>query len=173
MCLHISEQVGISLKNATSYGIEEFMKLYGLGVDCSGFVFNTLSFAFEKSGLRKEFMDSLAWPNPEKQGVNYAGAFTFASEMICKISPNELRPLDLVLIKGKTDYNHIAMIVEVEGKLMLAQSNLDSIPNGVSLSEVVLQDSGPNFSYKPQIATDWNTYIKKGIIEFRRFKFLS
>lgn len=170
--LKISEQVGIGLSNATSYGIEEFMKLYGLGVDCSGFVFNTLSHAFTQSNLEKEFMASLGWGNPDKQGVNYAGAFVFASGEISVISPAEIRPLDLVLIKESREYSHIGLIVEDERKLYLAQSNLDSIPNGVSLSEVEIQDSAPYFHFKPQIATDWNTYIERGVLEFRRFNFL-
>ncbi len=171
--LSVSEEVHISLKRATAFGVVEFMKLYGLGVDCSGFVFNTLLYTFEKLGISKEFMSSLNWANPEKQGVNYAGAFTFAGEMIPLIDPSELQPLDLILIKGSRVYNHVAMVISQNDILQMAQSNLDSIPNGVSLSQIDIKDKGPFFHFEPQIATDWNTYVKKGVIEFRRFHFLS
>src|SRR5688572_1504276 len=46
--MQISSQTHLNLVNATPYGIAEFMKLYGLGVDCSGFIYNTLYYALEK-----------------------------------------------------------------------------------------------------------------------------
>lgn len=65
--LEISQQVGINLGNAKTEGIVEFMKLYGLGIDCSGFVYQVLWYAFEKYGKLKEFTESLAWADKEKQ----------------------------------------------------------------------------------------------------------
>ncbi len=170
--IEISKQLEFNLENANPEGIREFMKLYGLGVDCSGFVFHVLHFAFEKLERLEEFINSLAWAHDEKHQVSHAGVFVFAGHASTEIAQDEIQPLDLVLINLKGEYTHMALIVEKDSTLLLAQSNLDSKPSGVTLSEINITNGGLKFSYEPQIATDWNTYFDKGIIELRRLKVL-
>ena len=166
----ISEERGPSLENASSEGIRDFMQLYGLGVDCSGFVFHVLSTAFKKIGMLDDFVNSLSWENNDKRGADYAGAFVFAAKASTELDPKDAQALDLVLITSGSEYTHVALVVEKDGGLMLAQSNIDSDPNGVTLSDVNVTNNGLHFSYKPQIAADWNTYFDKGVIEIRRLK---
>ncbi len=172
--LKIAQEHDINLKTATPEGIREFMKLYGIGVDCSGFVYQVLAYAFEKLGMLDEFINSLSWVDNEKRGVTYAGVSVFVGDASFAVKPSEIKSLDLILIKRNGNYPHIALVIEIDNKLFLTQSNLDSIPSGVTLSEIKIEKNGnPKFTYKPQISTDWNTYMNKGIIEFRRLNILA
>ncbi|EKD99612.1 MAG: hypothetical protein ACD_22C00222G0003 [uncultured bacterium] len=157
----------IDIDGATSVGIEEFMKLFGLGVDCSGFVFNTLSYAFEKIGKKEEFVNSLAWPE-DKKTVFYAGAHVFAGDNHSVIQPPELQALDIVLKHIDTNYYHIAMIVEDNGEMYLAQSDIDCYPSGINLSKIDKTKGNAPFTYESTFGQDWNLQLQEGIIECRR-----
>jgi len=100
----IAQKIGFSLKGASAEGITEFMKLYGLGIDCSGFIYNILSYALDQVGKLPDFQSSLNWSDPEKQDVDHAGTLAFAGDASQKISSDKLQSLDLLLIKEQTGY---------------------------------------------------------------------
>ncbi len=78
-----------------------------------------------------------------------------------------------MLLSGpNNNYNHISLILEQKGQLELVQSNLDCIPTGINISKFEIENEKPKFHYKPTIASDWNTYWDKGILEFRRLAIL-
>jgi len=165
--VELSEKVNSNLQKATPKGIREFMKLYGLGVDCSGFVFNVLNHAFEKENKLDLFLNSLNWGDPEKKQVNYAGDHVFKEKASTKIKISDVQPLDLVCSK-----EHIAIMVEISKELFVAQSALDSKSSGVNLSKFSPESNLP-FNYLSTFGINWNELLKQGKIEFRRLKVLS
>lgn len=169
----VLEQVGFSLNQATSQGTAELMKLFGIGIDCSGFVYNSLAYAFEKQGQLAEFNNSLAWAETTEQRVSRAGAFVFAGKASIPVEPSNLQPLDLVLIGSEGDYKHIALIVEEQGKLKIAQSAIGVFPAGVTVTELVINNNSPIFSYKPNLGVCWEELYSRGRLGFFRLKLLS
>lgn len=169
----ISEKVGFSLSDATEDGVIEFMKLFGLGVDCAGLVYHMLSFAFQKNGKFDEFENSLAWGDPEKRGASRAGAFVFAKTASNVVEPSELQPLDFILIKGWTkEYVHIAIVLEKNKEFFVVQSSIASIPTGVNVTKLFINDGKPQFEYKPTIGKEWENLYREGTVEFRRLSIL-
>lgn len=170
--IQILENVGLSLRGATKEGISEFMKLYGLGIDCSGFVYNVLSYAFEKVDKLEKFNESLEWASKEqeKHNVFYAGAFVFAGKASRKISLNKLQPLDLLSIRNKENHSHIGMLVNQSGKLKLTQSSISTIPTGVTVTKFSIKDGRPIFGFKASLGSDWGKLYEGGRLEFRRLR---
>ncbi len=166
----IAQQIGFSLEKASPEGIVEFMKLYGLGVDCSGFVYNVLGYAFEKIGKLPDFTSSLNWSDPEKQDVAHAGTMAFAADASQKVSSDKLQPLDLLLIREQTGYSHLGLLVEKSGTLYLAQSSIGTTPTGVTLNKIVKKDGKPRFEFETTVGPNWNTLLLNGRLEFRRLK---
>lgn len=155
---------GYNIARSTPEGIAEFMKLFGLGVDCSGFVFNVLDFVYSRF-ISEGFVSVLNWESEGKTGVNYAGA-TFFARRSERVEPSEVQPLDMVLYHDGGNYSHIGLILRNEQGLCVAQSNIDSLPTGVSVSNLSISNNRPDFSYTPAIGLPWNDYIEQ--LEFRR-----
>jgi hypothetical protein len=171
----ISEIVGLPLEGSSAESITDFMKLYGLGIDCSGFVYNTLDYAFRKQGYPNLLNELLDWEDPAKRSVYRAGTFTFASKASEVIKPQEVRPLDLVLLKlsDLRTYNHIALTLrdgDVEGEgLVVVQSSLNT-PTGVNITKMALNNGVPVFDYIPDFGKRWAELYECGRLEFRRLK---
>ncbi|OGC52186.1 hypothetical protein A2982_01730 [candidate division WWE3 bacterium RIFCSPLOWO2_01_FULL_39_13] len=167
----LSDRVGLSLKNATKNGVGEFMKLYGLGIDCSGFVYNLLEYAFHKTSLGNEFEASLDWRDEKKMGANYAGTFVFAGKASNPITVDQARPLDLVFIKDKSKHLHMGIFLFFDRLgLCLAQSSLVTIPSGVTRTSFRVRNKKPVFGFRPSIGSMWERLYQKGILEVRRLK---
>jgi hypothetical protein len=166
----LAEKVDFILENANEYGIVEFMKLFGLGVDCSGFVFNVLKYAFEKEGRLDWFMQQLAWTNSEKRGVNYAGVFVFASEKLPIINPSDIRPLDLLLLKSRStgQYVHMALAYEDNSQLQIAESSINSDPTGIHITKVTINNGKPYFNGNLAMGKSFDKHIESGALEIRR-----
>lgn len=156
----------------TEYGVREFMKQYGLGVDCSGFVFHVLHDAFQSENMNDAFLNSLNW-NQESHDVDHAGAFTFASPTSFLVQPKEVRPLDLILIRNGSTYSHIALIVEQESSLYIAQSSAMTNPTGVTLTPFSVTEDEPHFAVHEAIGTSWHNLYAEGVLEFRRLQVLT
>lgn len=171
--LIISNKVGLPLKNASPEVVKQFMKLYGLGIDCSGFIYQTLSYAFGKIGKLQQFNDSLSWENPKFQTAYRAGVFVFAGEASGLIRPEEANSLDVICIKKRNgEYGHIALLVRQNNKLMIAQSEVSVVPDGVNLSNFYVDREMSHFGFKPEIGKSWQQLYKEGTLEFRRLKIL-
>jgi len=171
----ISEQVGLPLSKSDPDTIVEFMKLYALGVDCSGFVYNVLSYAFEKEGKFNLFTQSLDWSDKNKQSAGGAGAFVFAGNASDVIDPSLMREQDLILIKGrKSQYVHIGiMLRKDDGNLVVAQSSAGRAPYGVREDTIKPTQEGFKVDYQPAIGDQWETLYQNDRLEFRRLKVLS
>ncbi len=167
----ISNMVGLPLYGATSYGISEFMKLYGLGIDCSGFVYNVLKYAFTECSNEELFSSSLDWREEGKTGVNYAGVFVFAGKASERMDPDKVQPLDLVFIKGiDKQYSHMGILLLEGSKLKLFQSSLVTDPVGVTATDYSFSGGQPVFGFAPTIGSRWDELYKKGKVEFRRLR---
>jgi len=170
----ISDKVGFSLMGATACGILEFMKLYGLGVDCSGFVYNVLKHAFAKCLKGDLLGQSLDWCDENKTGVNYSGVYVFAGKASGLVNYSEVRPLDLVLIKdGGGKYSHIGVFLLDGNKLRLFQSSIITNPTGVTATDYSFDRVGPVFGFVPAIGSKWENLYKGGGLEFRRLHVLA
>jgi len=116
----IAKMEEVDLDKATAAGIGEFMRVYGLGVDCSGFVYNVLTGA----GIKFE------------REVFKAGAFTFAGKVSRQITDQEVQSTDLILVKKiNGEYSHVALVLEKGGELWICQSTSRVSPAGVVVSK--------------------------------------
>jgi hypothetical protein len=168
----ICSENGIDLKGTKKEVIAEFMKLYGIGIDCSGFVYNVLDYAFGKLGSLEELKKRLAWQDIQKQTPSRAGVFIFKGSASSVISAKEARPLDLICISFQ-NYDHIGMLIDAADKLKVAQSTIGVLPTGVNLSSFSVSSRGiPVFGYQPDDTDNWEKLYKNGKLEFRRLKVL-
>ncbi len=167
----LAEVHGYNLANSTAEGIVEFMKLFGLGVDCSGFVYHVLDFAWSAVVGHDRFVAGFAWPSDNQKGVNYAGT-QFLAANSSLVEPNDVQPLDLVCIHQDQVYSHIGLILKDDQGWQIVQSNISNLPTGLNVSGLQIKDGAVNFEYKPAIGRAWNDY-KDSTIEFRRLSLVN
>ncbi len=170
--VNISESVGLSLKDSNPEVIQEFMKLYGLGIDCSGFVYNVLEYSLIKAGDSRLLVNILDWTDSITKDVFNAGSRVFAGKASIIINLKDIIPLDLILIRSqKTNrYVHVALILNNEetNQLIVSQSTLTNYPTGVKTNHLKIENNLPLFGYKPEIGLSWEELYHKGNLEFRR-----
>ena len=170
----LAEERGFNLQKVSEEGIREIMKLLGLGIDCSGYIYNVLLGGFRSIDMEEEFVNSLLWGDPARTGVSKASASIFAGSSSSLITDLEsLSDLDLLLLKNReAKYTHIAMVLRDDEKFELTQSIFTVLPNGVRVDKLCVENNFPRFGFKVDMGTDWETLYKRGQIEFRRLKIL-
>lgn len=168
--LEITNKIGLQLSDSEPEVVVEMLKHIGLGIDCSGLVFNLLGYAFEAKGKKQDFIDSLDWFESDKKAASRAGAFVFAGSASIIVEPRDLRSLDLILIKdSKNRYTHIALLVGGENNdFEVIQSSLVTVPTGINVSKMRVEDNKPVFEYKPGLGRTWEEKFEKKELEFRR-----
>lgn len=124
----------IDSKNITVNQIENAMRFFGLGVDCSGFVFNVLNYAFNKN-IKRDFLEkSLRLDSryyvkgilrKEKLDRFNTSVKMFFSELNSHtIAFEDLSPADLIITNKNKDW-HIKLVQKVgRSNLVLCESNL-------------------------------------------------
>jgi hypothetical protein len=165
----IAQEWDLDICNAPRDIVTEFMKSAGLGIDCSGFVFNTLSYAYDALGMKDKFLDSLSWIGGERNAFK-AGVFSFAGKSKV-VNHKEAEPLDVIVLRSvRTDrFAHVALILEKGGVLTVAQSTIGRIPTGVCLTGANLSGELPDFGYKPNLSKEtWEEQYAIGKLEIRR-----
>jgi hypothetical protein len=153
--------------------ITEFMKAAGLGIDCSGFVYQTLKYAFDKAEYRVSFDYILDWPDSVSQRDEYsAGIGNFTRNASVVINPSEIRPVDIITIKNETGekYSHMALILKENNNLKIAQSVIGQIPTGVHVSVMKIENGLPKFGFRPNLTESWEQLNETGRLEFRRLR---
>ena len=158
---------GLGDQLPSAYGLSELMKFYGLGVDCSGFVYNVLAHSFERANLSKQLVESLAWVD-DRHDVFHAGSSAFANGASSQICPSRLQPLDIVVIRGELEISHVALILKDQCGFVIAQSSLVTCPVGVTIRRLDFTNGMPDFPRRNAIGTPWNNLIELGRLEFRR-----
>ncbi|MEK7525062.1 MAG: hypothetical protein AAB548_01680 [Patescibacteria group bacterium] len=173
--LQISRKIGLPIENADPMVVVEVMKHLGLGIDCSGFVFNVLRYAFEADGKLDKFVNSLAWEDTERRDASRAGTFVFAGKASYVIEAHDLRGLDLLLMRGLSGkYIHVALLLPVDnGEFEVVQSTLLAVPTGVNFSRMKVVKQGPVFEFIPGLGKRWEEIFAEGRIEFRRLAALA
>lgn len=162
---HFLPYAGFGRPKITPEGLRDLMRLRGVGVDCSGFVFNILSDGFKKVGLEKEFRDSISWRDSNKQNVFQANVKTFYNSSF-SVTPPNLRPLDIAIMENQ---GHIAIVLnDTDGYLKVYQSTPWCSPSGVNVSNLLISGENLEFSFIPSMGDNWNEMYKRGKIEFRR-----
>jgi hypothetical protein len=161
----IAEDKKVDLEKASGKGILMMMYDFGLGVDCSGFVFNVL---FSVVGQR--LVEGLDWGQDSRHDVNRAGAFTFAGKASEVVDVNDVGGGDVIVLRNGADVTHVALIVESEDKLYVAQSTSTLWPMGVHVNEFFVAGGGIKFDFKPDWGVSWEEKFAKGELEFRRLK---
>jgi hypothetical protein len=174
--IEIARLWGLDLSNARNpETVVEFMKAAGLGVDCSGFVYQTLKYAFDQCGYGASFIESLNWNCPDDFRNEYrAKVEVFTGSASKTISPVNVRPLDIITIKSRDSnkYSHIALILGDEGNLVIAHSVIGQVPTGVHISEFKLEGSLPRFGFTPNLTEKWEELCESGRLEFRKLNLL-
>jgi hypothetical protein len=173
--LQYLQELNYPLDTITAEGLIEIMKFRGLGVDCSGLTFNVLTQVFTQLDLQESFLNSLAWDDPAKRGVNYANANLFARSST-PVSWEELKTADLVLIREHQfpGYTHVALITNhpTTNQLHLAQSAFTTLPSGVTITELQIVDGKPVWGFSVTMGQHWDEYLAKGRLETRRLNML-
>lgn len=172
--IQISKARDFNIQNASSEGIRESMKLFGLGIDCSGYVYNVLLAGFKSLNMEDSFIQSLAWGEKDKTGASRASVDVFAGDASTVIEDLEsLSNLDLLLLKNEKDsYTHMAMILKDGEQLKITQSVFSIIPNGVRIDNMWIEENEPKFEFKVDIGTDWDVLHKNNQMAFRRLNIL-
>lgn len=156
---------GFGRPKVTSEGIRDLMRLRGIGVDCSGFVFNVFKYGFNKLGMLDEFYKSVSWKDGKIQGASHANVSVLA-ESSHEINQRDLQPLDLLFTEKR---GHIAIVIEdTEGFMKVYQSTPWSSPSGINVSNLAVLSNFVDFSFIPSMGDSWNELNTKGEIEFRR-----
>ncbi len=161
-------------KNSIKDNIRDYMLFFGLGIDCSGLVYNVLDFAFREAGLDGILENHLKCRNNSKRGVYRAGAFVFASSSIKIINPGEARELDLILKKSKKNnkYTHVALILRRQKDLFVCQSTLQLAPVGLHIDKLVVEENNFHIDGQYILSDEWNNLYKDKRLEFRRLSFV-
>ncbi len=105
-------------RTAIAKKTQGFMYLYGIGVDCSGFVYNVLKYAFTQVG--KNIDEVSFWKDPKKTGADKAGTEYFFNNS-SKLDTQLARPLDILLDKK---LSHVKLLLNINGTLHMVESTL-------------------------------------------------
>jgi hypothetical protein len=159
--LEIAEIKNVDLNTSSSEGVREFMRSVGLGVDCSGFVYNTLAVAVGEERL----IDGLDWFSQERN-IYKAGARSFSGFGFKKILPNQVRSLDIIYLENPEP--HVALVLMGHGKLWTVQSTSRIIPPGVAVDELRIENKKPVFCFKPYVGRSWEELYDIGKLRFAR-----
>jgi len=162
---HFLPYAGFGRPKITSEGLRDLMRLRGIGVDCSGFVFNVLAEGFKKLGLEKELIKSISWRDNNKQNVFQADVKAFYNSSF-PVDLSDLKPLDIAIMENQ---GHIAILLnDPDGYLKVYQSTPWCSPSGVNVSNIMITDEKIEFSFVPSMGDNWDDLYKRGQIEFRR-----
>ncbi len=172
--IKVSQTMGLPLDHASADTIREFMKLYGLGIDCSGLVYQTLYHAFSAQDQLPTLQENLNWQDPKKRTVYQAGAFVFAGSETTIVSPDQIEPLDLLIFHSRVQgINHVALFLEGDGDLVVIQSTIAIPQTGINASRYHCEDGQPQFEFHPEIGPTWELLYQEGRLEFHRLNCLS
>jgi phosphoribosylformylglycinamidine (FGAM) synthase PurS component len=159
-----------SLKKATVEEITEFLLHHGIGVDCSGFVYNVLDQYLKKE--KHKSLDTLVLRYSgiagklerfilQKNRVRRSSAVTLTNELnTIKIKKvKDIKPGDMIRFthsdwKGK----HIGIIVAINEKLIVyAMSSQYTKTQGARFGKITIKDKNKGLEYQ-----EWHEETKKG-----------
>lgn len=140
--------------------IQGFMKSYHIGIDCSGFVYNVLKYAFGDN-LFNSVSKMLKWQDSENKRATRVGVFVFNTDNLHTVSNySQLQPLDLAIFKDNT---HMGVILNRANVLYLVDSSTGR--GGITFSEVLFKD---NDTVEFEDRDIWNARIPDDLL-FKRF----
>lgn len=169
----MTSEIGFDSVGMNSEGLLALMNFFGLGVDCSGFVYDVLLYAFNGVGKGQEFIDSLNWTDPTHTGPLYAGVSVFTGSASSPIEPVDVQPLDIILLEESGVYEHIGMFVEKDGQLFAAQSDINTNPTGPGLFAVNKTTTGIEYDFDVTFGSDWNKLAADGVLQTHRLGILA
>jgi hypothetical protein len=165
------EDLGISHETISATGYLEIMKLYGLGVDCSGFVYNIIRIAAENTGLLSNlnilFSQNGVSSDPRKVSCDVL------AKVLC--NPCDFKDLcagDLIFLSSKSTYTHVGILLQEHegGALKFWQSSLMTDPVGVTGSNFQIINGNPVFHFSKTMGTDWDQLFKLGRLHAFKLK---
>lgn len=155
----LANQKGLDLESTSATSIREFMKETGLGIDCSGFVYEILAYAIGRN----------KWMRICGKDRFHMGSSGFGSGISRELEAVKLKPLDLVLVRRRDgSYGHVAIILKKSGKLYVFQSTDAIVPMGVTCNGLKIINSRPVFGFKPARGPGWQQLYDENRLEFRR-----
>lgn len=170
----ILQESSLEPNGCKAEGIVELMKANGIGVDCSGMVYEVLRYSAEKIDEEEKFKQTLNWSDLNKMTASRAGTFIFMGEASDEVNPSEIRSADLIVSIDKNgSYDHVGIFIEKEKKLLLAHSTLQAIPVGMRIQEVHIENGKVvDFGIDPIFGKRWEELVEEGRLVFRRLRYL-
>jgi len=161
--LYVAKITDRDISKMSSESIYEMMKLFGIGVDCSGLVFNAFLAAFTAAERKEDFVASLsAFASEVSASKIGAKAFYLSSG---EISVSEMSAGDIVYKVGDS-FDHIALIIEEDNQLFYAQSVVDMCPSGVYVTPITKKKNGVEIIVRS--GHDVGEKIMQGKLQVRR-----
>lgn len=152
-------KIGINQKKINVESIRQIMKEMHIGIDCSGFVYNVLKYAFEKTPLGKSFK-LLNWTDPKMMVASRAGVSIFNSQNLIDIDKKKIKPLDLFILSTNS---HIGIVVKKPRGLFLAESTLSC--NGIILNKIIAKNGLLTVAGRP----GWSIKKNQKTVIIKRF----
>ena len=113
-------ELGVVLSECNPHIICEYMKMFHIGVDCSGFVYNVLAGALDRIAFTN-LMDNLAWTDNKRRDAARASVAVFNSPKLQTITDmTQLQPLDLCI---NSNNSHIGIFIRMDQFIYLAESS--------------------------------------------------
>ena len=120
---HLAEYYEVDLSQSSESWIRNFMLFCGIGVDCSGFVYEIFRYGFEEQGHVDEFNNSLSWAQPVVIKPTRAGTFIFGGESSEIVEPGEVRDMDHILFYSEDGVTeHIGIVIESDEQYYMVHS---------------------------------------------------
>lgn len=165
----VAEIYGYDLSIATGEGIRNLMRMCGIGLECSGLVYNLLDYALKKIEYKKDLRVMLGLDEFKNRAVYRAGVGAFARNSQ-KIEFSSVEPLDLLLTKSEEgEYLHMGIVIEENKELYLCQATNSIYPDGVDMSRLTFDKQGiPDVETKRVLGYPWKTLIAENRLEFGR-----
>jgi hypothetical protein len=187
---------GFDLDEADAESISKFQEEQGIGIDCSGYVMHILSSLAKAKGrnlstlMTKKHLKTawgfITWPF--KYIANTAATVITDENNSYPIGLKEIKPGDLIRLRGAKRGDHIAMISEVEyddnTNLPIHFKYTHSTPhydelNGIKEADVTITDINRELKDQKwsEIHTDGKNYTHMGLVKeyedngLRRLKF--
>ncbi len=158
-------------ENKSEKDVREFMESEGIGIDCSGFISHVLDFWLKKSGVggignnikypQASFRTTIA---RKLRVIENISADLLTNELnSTKVNLANVKPGDLLRLKGEKRGDHLAMIYSVEkddfSKKVIRITYVHSSPaygkeNGLRLGEIEIIDQNKNLNEQKWLEID-------------------
>jgi hypothetical protein len=134
----INVELETDISKMSPSSIDSFMRMNGIGVDCSGFAYNIINHAIETLSKGSDQYENHL-QGLERRGVYRAGVRILSNHDNANpiMDWNSLEPGDLIVSTDRLDNYHVRVVLDFNSELGLlsyADSNIGRNPDGVKIT---------------------------------------